>query len=480
MGFRLVHFCCFIFAVPVGTSWALPFEDGQFPSPQHAGFIAELRRSSSQPPGVHVAGVLPIFDPTFATDQLKSVLNKYAQAAQFLAGIGLNPDTHPESGYEPYVAPVKASINNTDADPDSSEITDTSSLFGNRTEAADGIISVPGVAQMPLSDYVAGSLDVSYYGPLKFGAGGQPLAVDIDTGSADLWIPVNCRTCSNAQFRAAQSPSYASLGRRFSVTYGTGRVSGTLAQDTVALGGLSVPRQAFGAVTKESDDFDDAPSSGLLGLAFGSIAASRQPTFFENLMSTKQLAAGVFAVHLTRGKETGSEACFGCVDTTKTVGPINWNPVVSRTYWSIQMDGISPDATNTVPTNLTAAIDTGTSLIYVPDDVAKEFYGLIPGAQPAMQYGGGFYTFPCTGAPTVSLSFGGQAYSVDAGDFNLGRTATDSPDCVGGILALGDGFPPDLAIIGDEFLKSWYSVYDYAGSRVGFAPSINNERSVPT
>ena len=65
--------------------------------------------------------------------------------------------------------------------------------------------------------------------------------------------------------------------------------------------------------------------------------------------------------------------------------------------------------------------------------------------------------------------------------------------CVGGILSIGKGFYPDVAIVGAEFLKSckhsiqgiphplisssWsqpgYSVYDYKG-RVGFAPSINN------
>ena len=63
--------------------------------------------------------------------------------------------------------------------------------------------------------------------------------------------------------------------------------------------------------------------------------------------------------------------------------------------------------------------------------------------------------------------------------------------CVGGVLAVGDGFPDNLAIVGDAFLKSCesfrmrtkrtglieagYSVYDYSnGARVGFASSINN------
>jgi hypothetical protein len=62
--------------------------------------------------------------------------------------------------------------------------------------------------------------------------------------------------------------------------------------------------------------------------------------------------------------------------------------------------------------------------------------------------------------------------------------------CVGAILGVNDGFPDDLAIIGDVFLKScklkpfsrwiWtdeigYSVYDQSPrARVGFASSSNN------
>ena len=61
-------------------------------------------------------------------------------------------------------------------------------------------------------------------------------------------------------------------------------------------------------------------------------------------------------------------------------------------------------------------------------------------------------------------------------DFNLGRTASGSTMCVGGVLAMGDGFPDDLVIVGDAFLKSWYSIYDYSnGARVGLAASVNNK-----
>ena len=85
-------------------------------------------------------------------------------------------------------------------------------------------------------------------------------------------------------------------------------------QDVVSVGPLSVHNQTFCAARHESADFAAAPASGLLGLAFGAIAASGQPTFFENLLAGKQLAQSVFSVHLTRKRETGSEASgFFCL-----------------------------------------------------------------------------------------------------------------------------------------------------------------------
>jgi hypothetical protein len=76
------------------------------------------------------------------------------------------------------------------------------------------------------------------------------------------------------------------------------------------MAGLTVEDQAFGAVNSESSDFTDYPNDGLLGMAFGTIAQSKKPTFFENLMQEKKLVAPLFSVHLARSQEMGSEARF--------------------------------------------------------------------------------------------------------------------------------------------------------------------------
>ncbi|KAJ3499805.1 hypothetical protein NLJ89_g10055 [Agrocybe chaxingu] len=330
-------------------------------------------------------------------------------------------------------------------------------------------------SKMQLTDMIYGSTDLMYYGPLKIGTPPQELTVDVDTGSADLWVPAGCVACSNKQFDKNASSTYSEQGTGFDVYYGTGDVRADLAKDVVSIQSLSVQNQAFGAASRVSDDFNGYPNSGLLGLAFSTIAASKQPTFFENLIRNKQLAAPIFSVYLARNEESGSEVCFGCSDSDKTSGPVSWVPVISKTYWAVKLDSISVNSTTAPAVDTVAAIDTGTTLIYLPANLARRFYDMIPDAKPAPTYGSEFFTFPCDADFTISLSFGGQNFAINNADFNMGPTAPSSTDCVGGILGLEEGFPATLAIIGDEFLKSWYSTFDYSnGARIGFSPSTNN------
>ena len=111
---------------------------------------------------------------------------------------------------------------------------------------------------------------------------------------------------------------------------GSGRVSGSLATDVVTFGELTVSRQVFGAVHDESSDFAGQPNDGLIGMAFGTIAESDSPTFFENLISQHTVRSPLFGIHLERGRAVGSEVCLGCINSQKMLGSVTWIPVTSK------------------------------------------------------------------------------------------------------------------------------------------------------
>ncbi|KAI9457083.1 acid protease [Lactarius psammicola] len=454
---------------------------------------------------------LGIFNSSYAERETRSVLLKYARSGDYLAGIGLNPDDvmalvdryFPSSSASSFNASfssfspsgVSETITDTQTAGTATNAYDDPNVIPDRRTGTDLVekghhyndspISSLGLATataagatgqlLPLKDYVAGALDVLYYGPINLGTPPQVLTVDVDTGSADLWVPSACRTCHSHQYSPARSSTFHPTSESFSITYGTGNVSGRLVMDVVSIAGLTVADQAFGAISARSDDMDRQPNDGLIGMAFGTIAQSRRPTFFESLIAQRKLAAPLFSVHLSRHEESGSSVCFGCVDSSRATGPVTWLPVVSRSYWTVSMDGLWANGVR-APTKLTAAIDTGTSLIYVPSTLAAAFYALIPGSKRASQYGPGFWSVPCYSVKQIELSFDGNRFAIHPNDFYLGRVSASSTACVAGVLSIGNGLPPNLAIIGDVFLKSWYSTYDYRnGGRVGFWPDANNK-----
>ncbi|KAG8988579.1 hypothetical protein FRB90_002676 [Tulasnella sp. 427] len=397
-----------------------------------------------------------VFDPAYAKSEIQRVLAKYKDASAIIHNANIPSHLADLLRDSPLLSSVSPTLGDL--------------LTGGSAQDSRQ-------ATMPLIDNISGNLDVLYYGPISMGSQNQRMTVDIDTGSGDLWVPVNCPDCPHPGYNADGSTTYKDTGEDFSVQYGTGQVSGVLAQDRVAVGTLVVDNQYFGAVDQESDDFNDEPNDGLIGMAFSSVATSGQPTFFENLIKLNKVAAPLFSLHLTRHKSTGSTLCLGCYDLSKAVGPITWVPVTSMTYWTVSFDGVQVNGNSAAMSkSLSAAVDSGTSLIYVPQSIAAAVYRQIPGSQRAdQQYGPGFWTYPCNAKLNIQFKLGGNLFALNSVDFNLGKTGSGSSMCVGGIVGMGDSFPSDLAIFGDEFLKSWYSVYDYShGARVGLAPSINN------
>ncbi|KAL8287595.1 hypothetical protein RQP46_003453 [Phenoliferia psychrophenolica] len=323
-------------------------------------------------------------------------------------------------------------------------------------------------ASMALTNYAN---DVEYYSNITMGTPSQSMAVVFDTGSSFGYLgPATTQT-----FVGANSSTYSNSGNSFSIQYGSGAVSGTVATDTVSFAGLKVDSQGFGDVTTCSSQFQGAVAGGILGLAFPSIAQSRKTPFVSNLVNQGSLDANLFGFFLSRGGAAGSTLTIGAIDSTHYTGPIQYTNVTQQTYWKVS--AASTVNGTAVGSSYGAAIDTGTTLIYIPNSAAAAIYAAIPGATKSSTYsssGVDVYTYPCAYQGAVAFTFGGLTtkFGVDRRDFNLGYATSDGQYCVAGIIgaSFSDGNP--LAVVGDEFLKSWYSVYSFAnGGTVGFAAS---------
>ncbi len=103
--------------------------------------------------------------------------------------------------------------------------------------SAGPITTAATAAIMSMNDYISAGLDTLYYGPLNIGTPSQQLIVDIDTGSADLWVSSGCRNCYGAQFDSSKSLTNIDQNKPFSISY----VSYSLPSEHLCLHGIVMP-----------------------------------------------------------------------------------------------------------------------------------------------------------------------------------------------------------------------------------------------
>ncbi|XP_051494991.1 LOW QUALITY PROTEIN: cathepsin E [Apus apus] len=330
-------------------------------------------------------------------------------------------------------------------------------------------------ANEPLINY----LDVEYFGQISIGTPPQNFTVVFDTGSSNLWVPsVYCisKACAvHAKFHPSQSSTYQMVGTPFSIQYGTGSLTGVIGSDRVAIQGLTVNNQQFAeSISEPGKTFLDAAFDGVLGLGYPSLAVGGITPVFDNMMAQNLVELPMFSVYLSKNSEVsmGGELLFGGFDPSHFTGTLNWVPVTKQGYWQIQLDNIQVGGTVAFCANgCQAIVDTGTSLINGPSKDVKELQNYI-GATPV----DGVCTVDCNNLsvmPDVTFTINGLPHTLSAQAYTLMEYIDGTTICTSGFQ--GSDVPPPtgpLWILGDVFIRQFYSVFDRGNNRVGFAPAI--------
>jgi cathepsin D len=189
------------------------------------------------------------------------------------------------------------------------------------------------------------------------------------------------------------NPSHSSTSRdlhkTYDLRYGDGSsVRGEQYTDTVSITGLKATGQTLGGSTQYSSSFQHPrfPADGLLGMAYQSISVYNAPTLFQSLVAQRQTNS-VFAFKLG---QSGSELTIGGVNPRLYKGSFTYVPVTHQGYWQVNMDGVGIKGSR-VLRETSVIIDSGTTLIVGEPHAVQRLYDNIPGAQPATEFGQGFY-----------------------------------------------------------------------------------------
>jgi hypothetical protein len=90
------------------------------------------------------------------------------------------------------------------------------------------------------------------------------------------------------------------MSKAFSIQYGTGEAAGTLGQDTIQMAGFSVADQVFAVCDQVSSGLLNNPVSGLMGMAWNTIASSGATPFWQTLAASNAWDSPVMGFQLTR------------------------------------------------------------------------------------------------------------------------------------------------------------------------------------
>jgi len=368
----------------------------------------------------------------------------------------------------------------------------------------DQLEAFPGV-----HEHLKNFRDAQYYGTISIGTPRQDFRVVFDTGSANLWVPSSsCGSLAcalHSTFNLSASSTFVPLtenssSQKIAIRYGSGTVHGHVAKETVRIGTVEAHDQTFALAEEErSPAFAVAHFDGILGLGFRSISVGFFPPVLETLTKQKAIPKAIFAFYLPKDTKAQGEVTFGALNPNCYQGSIAWTPVTRDGYWQIDVDAVTlrhrgplvqsstlaqanrtissqADRENIIPKIQSSIVDTGTSLIAAPLKFVEALLDGVPSKRIAGQFFASCHDVK-ERLPDVVFTVGGQNLVLEPEDYTL-EIGIPSPFgtvkmCMVGFMAMeleleGAKEIPRW-ILGDVFLRKFYSIFDYDLKRVGFA-----------
>ncbi|XP_027387743.1 pregnancy-associated glycoprotein 1-like [Bos indicus x Bos taurus] len=306
---------------------------------------------------------------------------------------------------------------------------------------------------------------------ITIGTPPQEFQVIFDTASSDLWVPSIFSTspaCStHVRFRHLQSSTFWLTNKTFRITYGSGRMKGVVVYDTVRIGNLVSTDQPFGLSMKEYG-FEGRAYDGILGLNYPNVSFSGAIPIFDKLKNQGAISEPVFAFYLSKDKREGSVVMFGGVDHRYYKGELNWVPLIQAGDWIVHMHSITiKRKVIACSDGCEALVDTGTTHIEGPGRLVSNIQKLIGARLRGSKHY--VYCSVVNTLPSIIFTINGVNYPVPARALILkdsrGHCYTTFKD---------SKLSPSTEtwILGDVFLRQYFSVYDRGNDRIGLAQAV--------
>lgn len=361
-----------------------------------------------------------------------------------------------------------------------------------------------------------------YYATLKVGTPEQEVQVMIDTGSSDLWFisSTNSQCQSNGgtidcskygSFDKLASTSWHDNNTEYSISYFDGdKATGTMGQDNITFAaGFSLENANFAVIDNTSSKI------GVLGVGYPELEAVK-PKYVNLPMAMKEqdlIAKVAYSLYLDSREATQGYILFGGIDHAKYSGELKAFDIVQSNgkyvYSQIPLTAVVSSLNNYTGAYATPTIN-GTNIPKVGAAIhngTDSFNGGVDlGSNPALLDSGTTYSYlPREQVESIVHLFGnvtyndeGKAYDIpcwvgNSGNYlefnfnneqhipvplsefviSVGKDSKGVQQCVFGML------PGSSSILGDNFMRSVYAVFDLEDNTISIAPaSYNDEHQI--
>ena len=275
---------------------------------------------------------------------------------------------------------------------------------------------------------------------------------------------------------SSQSSTFESYDTALELEYGKGGAIGVMSKDKAYLAGEEIGMQEFILISRDLD-MDGMKADGIMGMAFEELSEGSKPVV-KTMADSGAIESASFAVYIgdndydRKSEKIASNVIFGGHDLGKYSldSSFRYIKLVKTGYWSVPLDQIKVGNSKIAKKTSIAILDTGTSLLVGPmSDVSEIFEKIKKSAKCKFD---GLLICTCESIselPVVEFVLDGHSYDINPEEYVI----KEGNQCV--VLISGAQF--GLWILGDVFLRSYYTYYDMDNERVGIARSASASKS---